>query len=116
MRRSGKIGHGIGITSRWVTVGTLRAAGVRMRTELRYRAITADGVEIETVDGALEIVPADTVVVCAGQESFDPLSAELDAEGIRHIVVGGAREAGELDAVRATSEALEAARALTRDD
>jgi 2,4-dienoyl-CoA reductase (NADPH2) len=116
MRRSGKIGHGIGITSRWVTVGTLRAAGVRMRTELRYRAITADGVEIETVDGALEIVPADTVVVCAGQESFDPLSAELDAEGIRHIVVGGAREAGELDAVRATGEALEAARALTRDD
>lgn len=66
-------------------------------------------------DGSVELIPGRTVVICAGQESNEPLSAELAARGIRHEVVGGARDARSVDAVRATSEGLAAARALVQD-
>jgi len=112
LRRSGKFGQGIGITARWVVLGGLRDAGVRMLSGLSYRRITPDGVEIETGDGSVELVPAATVVVCAGQESHDPLRHELDARAIRYEVVGGARDASRVDAVRATTEGLAAARRI----
>ncbi|GAB3802226.1 NADPH-dependent 2,4-dienoyl-CoA reductase [Humibacter antri] len=112
LRRSGKFGQGIGITARWVVLGALRDAGVRMLSGLSYRRITPDGVEIENDDGTAELVPAATVVVCAGQESHDPLRGELESRGIRHEVVGGARDASRVDAVRATTEGLAAARRI----
>jgi 2,4-dienoyl-CoA reductase (NADPH2) len=113
LRRSGGFGHGIGITTRWVVLGALRAAGVRMLTELRYRAITPAGVEIEHADGRVELIEAATVILCAGQESHNPLADALAGTGIRFEIVGGARDARGVDAVRATSEGLEAARRLT---
>ncbi len=112
MRRSGKFGQGVGITSRWVNVGALTHAGVRMLAGIAYRRITPDGVEVEHPDGAVELVPGSTVVLCAGQVEHDPLSAELEARGIRHEIVGGARDASRVDAVRATSEGIAAARRL----
>jgi 2,4-dienoyl-CoA reductase (NADPH2) len=112
LRRSGKFGQGVGISSRWVVLSNLRAAGVRMLGGVRYRAITPDGVEVESAEGA-ELVPARTVIVCAGQVERSALADELRAAGIRHLVVGGARLAGGVDAVRATSEALAAAREIT---
>jgi 2,4-dienoyl-CoA reductase (NADPH2) len=112
LRRSGKFGQGVGISSRWVVLSTLRAAGVRMLGGVQYRAIRPDGVEVESAEG-VELVPARTVIVCAGQVERSGLAAELDAAGIRHLVVGGARHAEGIDAVRATSEALVAAREIT---
>lgn len=113
MRRSGKFGTGIGITSRWVVLGTLREAGVRMASDLSYRRITPGGVEVEHADGRAELIPGDWVVVCAGQVEHDPLSAELGAAGVRVETVGGARDARRVDAVRATAEGLAAARRIT---
>jgi 2,4-dienoyl-CoA reductase (NADPH2) len=112
LRRSGKFGQGVGISSRWVVLSNLRAAGVRMLGGVQYRAITPDGVEVESAEG-VELVPAHTVIVCAGQVERSGLVDELDAAGIRHLVVGGARHADGVDAVRATSEALAAAREIT---
>ncbi|MCU1401832.1 MAG: FAD-dependent oxidoreductase [Microbacteriaceae bacterium] len=112
LRRSGKFGQGVGISSRWVVLSNLRAAGVRMLGGVQYRAITPDGVEVESAEG-VELVPARTVIVCAGQVERSGLADELDAAGIRHLVVGGARHADGVDAVRATSEALAAAREIT---
>jgi 2,4-dienoyl-CoA reductase (NADPH2) len=112
LRRSGKFGQGVGISSRWVVLSNLRAAGVRMLGGVQYRAITPDGVEVESAEG-VELVPARTVIVCAGQVERSGLVDELDAAGIRHLVVGGARHAEGVDAVRATSEALAAAREIT---
>jgi len=114
LRRSGRFGAGIGITSRWVALAALERAGVRMRSGIAYRRIIPGGVEIEGSDGAVELVPGETVVVCAGQEPNDPLGAALTAMGIRHELAGGVRGAAGLDAVRATSEGLAAARAITR--
>jgi 2,4-dienoyl-CoA reductase (NADPH2) len=113
LRRSGKFGAGVGITSRWVVLGGLRRAGVRMVSGLEYRSITADGVEVVHEDGTVELIPGRTVVICAGQLSFDPLSEGLARAGVRFEVVGGARDASSVDAVRATTEGLAAARAVT---
>ena len=52
MRRKGRVGTGIGRTTRWVWLDALKRAGVETRTGLSYRRITPDGVEIETEDGA----------------------------------------------------------------
>jgi 2,4-dienoyl-CoA reductase (NADPH2) len=112
LRRSGKFGQGVGISSRWVVLSNLRAAGVRMLGGVQYRAIRPDGVEVESAEG-IELIPASTVIVCAGQVERTELADELAAAGIRHLVVGGARHANGVDAVRATSEALAAARELT---
>lgn len=112
LRRSGKFGQGVGITSRWVNVGALQHAGVRMLAGIDYRRITPEGVEVQHADGSLELIPGDTVVICAGQEPHEPLGAELAARGIRHEIVGGARDARSVDAVRATSEGIAAARLL----
>jgi len=112
LRRQGKFGQGVGITSRWVNVGALQHAGVRMLAGIDYRRITAEGVEVVHEDGAVELIPGRTVVICAGQESNEALSAELTARGIRNEVVGGARDARSVDAVRATSEGIAAARRL----
>jgi 2,4-dienoyl-CoA reductase (NADPH2) len=112
LRRSGKFGQGVGITARWVVLGNLRHAGVRMLSGLSYRRITPDGVEIQTDAGEVELIPARSVVVCAGQESYDPLLPELAARGIRCEVIGGARDASRVDAVRATAEGLAAARRI----
>jgi len=102
-----------------VAVGRLRDAGVRMVGGVQeYLRIEPGVLWIRDEDGAERAVPADHVVVCAGQEravdgSEDgPLLPSLLAAGVPHAVVGGARDARSVDAVRATSEALEAVRRL----
>jgi 2,4-dienoyl-CoA reductase (NADPH2) len=121
LRRSGKFGQGIGITSRWVAIGRLRDAGVHMVGGVQeYLRIEPGVLRIRDEHGEEQAVPADHVVVCAGQErALDPdddapdgLVAGLEEAGVPHVVVGGARDARSVDAVRATSEALEAVRRL----
>ncbi|MFJ3382572.1 MULTISPECIES: FAD-dependent oxidoreductase [unclassified Curtobacterium] len=121
LRRSGKFGQGVGLTSRWVALGRLRDAGVRMVGGVQeYLRIEPGALWIRDEDGAERMVPADNVVICAGQEKAidtdgdDPagLVSGLQAVGVPFAVVGGARDARSVDAVRATSEALEAVRTL----
>ncbi len=109
LRRGGRIGEGIGKSTRWVALDALRRAGVRTLTGVTYLAIEPGGLRIEG-----ETIPADAVVIAAGQEREDALAGLLAELELPHVVVGGARHAGELDAVRAFSEGLEAARALAR--
>jgi 2,4-dienoyl-CoA reductase (NADPH2) len=108
MRRSGRVGSGIGKTTRWVWLDALKRAGVETRTGLAYRAITPDGVEIETENG-IETIAADRVVIAAGQERNDRLRPLLERLEIPHRVVGGAENPSELNAVRAFADGLRAA-------
>jgi 2,4-dienoyl-CoA reductase (NADPH2) len=112
MRRSGRVGSGIGITTRWVWLDALKRAGVQTRTGLSYRRITAEGVEIELEDGNVEMVAADRVVIAAGQERRDELRGLLERLEVPHRVVGGAENPSELNAVRAFGDGLRAAYAL----
>jgi 2,4-dienoyl-CoA reductase (NADPH2) len=96
-------GHTLGRTTGWVHRTELARHGVRMLKGVEYRRIDAAGVHI-SADGKEMIVPADTVVICAGQ---DPNRA---VQG--NHVIGGAREATELDAKRAMLEGAELAARL----
>jgi len=60
------------------------------------------------------ILPVDTVVLCAGQESVTDMQAELMALGVRVHLVGGADVAHELDAVRAIEQGTRVAAGLGR--
>ncbi|HEX3361737.1 MAG TPA: FAD-dependent oxidoreductase, partial [Solirubrobacterales bacterium] len=112
MRRSGRIGAGIGRTTRWVWLDALKHAGVETKTGLSYRRITREGVEIELEDGTAETIAADRVVIAAGQERRDELRPLLERLEIPHRVVGGAGNPSELNAVRAFGDGLRAAYAL----
>jgi 2,4-dienoyl-CoA reductase (NADPH2) len=109
MRRSGRVGSGIGRTTRWVWLDALKHAGVATRTGLSYRRITPEGVEIELEDGTFEQVAADRVVIAAGQERRDDLRPLLERLEVPHRVVGGALNPSELNAVRAFGDGLRAA-------
>lgn len=116
MRRSGKVGGRGGKTTRWAVLALLQQHGVRGLTGVQYRAITPDGVDI-TIEGRAEHIPADTVILAAGQEPVQDLLADLAAaaeagRGPAVHVIGGARAAGEIDAVRAIYEGAVAARQL----
>lgn len=113
LRRTGKFGQGVGLTSRWVALGRLRDAGVRMVGGVQeYLRIEPGTLWIRDEAGDEVAVPADSVVVCAGQERHDELTTGLQAAGVPFAVVGGARDARSVDAVRATSEAIAAVRVL----
>jgi 2,4-dienoyl-CoA reductase (NADPH2) len=96
-------GHTLGRTTGWVHRAELARNGVRMMKGVEYHRIDAAGVHI-TVDGKETLVAADTVIVCTGQEPRRQLRGSH--------VIGGAREAGELDAKRAMLEGAELAARL----
>jgi 2,4-dienoyl-CoA reductase (NADPH2) len=96
-------GHTLGRSTGWVHRAELARNGVRMMKGVEYRKIDASGVHI-SVDGKEMLVAADTVIVCAGQ---DP---RRDVRG--NHVIGGAKEAAELDAKRAMLEGAELAAQL----
>jgi 2,4-dienoyl-CoA reductase (NADPH2) len=113
LRRGGKFGQGVGLTSRWVALGRLRDAGVQFVGGVQeYLRIERDALVIRDEDGAERRIPAENVVICAGQEVEDGLLPSLQTGTVPFAVVGGARDARSVDAVRATSEALEAVRRL----
>lgn len=111
MRRTGKIGTGMGITTRWAVVGAIRHHGATMITGIGYRSIAEDGVLIDTDDGP-KLIEADTVIIAAGQQPNDRLIKMVDPLGIPYEVIGGAADTAGLNAVRATSQGLEAAHKL----
>jgi 2,4-dienoyl-CoA reductase (NADPH2) len=102
-RSATPFGATLGRTTGWVHRAELARNGVQSIKGVAYRRIDDAGVHV-TVEGKESVIPADTVVICAGQESRRPVPA-------KHLI-GGAKEAGELDAKRAMLEGAELAAAL----
>jgi 2,4-dienoyl-CoA reductase (NADPH2) len=113
MRRAGRIGDGVGASTRWVVVQELKQAGVEMMTGVEYERIERDAVVIR-VDGTQRRIAADTVVIAAGQEPESSLALRLQTLGRPHVVIGGAAGADALDAGRAFREGLGAPDAVAR--
>ena len=102
-RKAEKPGRGLGKTTGWIHRAALAAKGVRMIGGVAYDRILPEGLVIRR-DGVEELVPVDTVVLCAGQEPARGLADRLAEAGIAHHVIGGADVAAELDAKRAIDQ------------
>ncbi|PTV95118.1 2,4-dienoyl-CoA reductase (NADPH2) [Rhodobacter aestuarii] len=105
-RKPEKPGRRLGKTTGWIHRAALNAKGVKMLGGVNYERITPEGLHI-TFGEAREnptLIAAETVVLCAGQESQRSLADSLKAQGIAAHVIGGADIAGELDAKRAIDQ------------
>jgi 2,4-dienoyl-CoA reductase (NADPH2) len=107
-RKAGKLGAGLGKTTGWIHRSTLKNQGVRMMGGLNYERIGDEGLLVSEGEKHenQRWLPADTIVLCTGQEPLRELQAPLEAAGVTVHVIGGALEAGELDAKRAIDQGV----------
>jgi 2,4-dienoyl-CoA reductase (NADPH2) len=102
-RKQGKPGAGLGKTTGWIHRAALKMKQVEMLAGVNYEEITEEGLWISYDKGHIDrqLIACDTIVLCAGQEPLRELEAPLRAAGASVHLLGGAFEAGELDAKRA---------------
>ncbi|EOB6680011.1 oxidoreductase [Vibrio vulnificus] len=104
-RRKGAVGKGPGKTTGWIHKRTLEKRGVNLLGGVSYDGIKPEGLEI-TLNGKKQLLDADTIIICAGQESVRPFEDQWHELGDKLHVIGGADYAGELDAVRAIKQGV----------
>jgi 2,4-dienoyl-CoA reductase (NADPH2) len=102
-RTAGKPGAKLGKTTGWIHRAALKSKGVKMLAGVGYLEVNDDGFRIQ-IDGTEQLLPVDTVVICAGQEPLRTLQEPLKAMGKSPHLIGGADIASELDAKRAISQ------------
>lgn len=110
-RKDERVGERLPRTTGWIRRTLLARREVAMLDAVEYERIDDAGLHIR-VRGEARVLDVDTVVLCAGQEPLAELHAALAKSGLRTHLVGGARMAGELDAVRAIDEGTRVATAL----
>jgi 2,4-dienoyl-CoA reductase (NADPH2) len=114
-RKAGKPGAGLGKTTGWIHRTALKNRGVQMHGGVNYERIGDEGLLVSHGEQRIDPgwIACDTVVLCAGQVPLRVLADALVAQGRTlgtdlHLI-GGAFEAGELDAKRAIAQAAELA-------
>lgn len=110
-RKKGKPGDALGKTTAWIHRQELKQYGVQYIDEISYEKITEEGLMINR-NGISTLLEVDTVIICAGQVSENVLFSELSDKGVKVHLIGGAKEAGELDAKRAIEEGTTVSLAL----
>lgn len=86
---TGKIGTGIGKSTKWVMHGEMARSRVTAKTGARALEITKDHVKIE-IGESVEEIPADTVVLATGAVPVTDLTEILEQKGIEYKVAGDA--------------------------
>jgi 2,4-dienoyl-CoA reductase (NADPH2) len=119
-RKPGKHGASLGKTTGWIHRAALKMKNVQMLAGVNYERIgPVDepgriGLFVshgeQRADGT--VLAVDTIVLCAGQEPLRELQAPLAAAGMTVHLIGGAQEAGELDAKRAIDQGVRLAATL----
>lgn len=110
-RKPDKPGRTLGLTTGWALKMSLQRYGIEMLAGCQYEAIDDAGLHL-TVNNQARVLAADTIVLCAGQESERRLFDALCMQGVRPAIIGGAEEAGELDALRAIDQGMRCALVL----
>ncbi len=110
-RKTAVVGAGLGKTTGWIHRAGLKNRQVKMLAGVQYDKVDDQGLHI-TIDGQPSVLEVDHVVICAGQESFTAMYDQLKTEGKNVHLIGGAKEAGELDAKRAIRQGAELAAVL----
>lgn len=107
-RKTSKVGKGLGKTTGWIHRTSLAHHQVKMMSGVSYEKIDDAGLHIMVGD-EYQILDVDHVIVCAGQEPLRELETQIQALSIPLHIIGGAYEAGELDAKRAIRQGAELA-------
>lgn len=103
-RSEGKLGKSLNKTTGWVHKAVIKQSGVIQISGATYNKVTDEGLWI-SVDGQVQLLRVDSVVLCAGQESVNDLMPKLgDAPTANYHIIGGAKNAERLDAKRAIKE------------
>lgn len=103
-RKKEKMGQRLGKTTGWIHRLSLKHRQVKMISGVHYQKIDDAGLHL-TINDQPELLPVDSVVICAGQEELNELFAPLKEKGISVHLVGGAYRALELDARHAIDQA-----------
>jgi 2,4-dienoyl-CoA reductase (NADPH2) len=112
--QEGQAGRRLGKTTGWIHRTTLKMKQVEMIAGVNYERITDEGLLVTYGDKHEDAtwIGCDTVVLCAGQVPQRELADALQALGKTALLIGGAFEAGELDAKRAIDQAARLAARL----
>ncbi len=110
-RKAGKFGKTLQPTTGWIHRIALKKRKVEMIGGVTYEKIDDSGLHIYK-EGRPHVLEVDTIVLCTGQLSRRDLWEELKAVGLPVHLIGGALEAGELDAKRAIRQAADLASAI----
>jgi 2,4-dienoyl-CoA reductase (NADPH2) len=86
-----RIGNDIGLTTRWVIMQRMRQAGIATETGTRVVEITGEGVKAER-NGAVDLFPADSVVLAAGLTPRDELAQRLKGKAAEVHSIGDCAE------------------------
>lgn len=107
-RKAKAVGASLGKTTGWIHRTGLKHRDVKMIAGASYDKIDDQGLHI-TVNDQPTVLEVDHVIICAGQESYTAMYDQLKADGKNVHLIGGAQEAGELDAKRAIRQGAELA-------
>ena len=103
-RKKSKVGDGLGKTTGWIHRAGLKNKNVQMISSAEYLKIDDKGLHISIAGGEPQVLPVDTVIICAGQDPLRELHDGLVAAGQSVHLIGGADVASELDAKRAINQ------------
>ncbi|MDH4874018.1 NADPH-dependent 2,4-dienoyl-CoA reductase [Pseudomonas sp. BN515] len=103
-RKKSKVGDGLGKTTGWIHRTGLKNKQVQMLNAVEYLKVDDAGLHIRVAEGEAQVLPVDTVIVCAGQDPLRELHEGLVAAGQSVHLIGGADVAAELDAKRAINQ------------
>ncbi|WXL24425.1 NADPH-dependent 2,4-dienoyl-CoA reductase [Ectopseudomonas mendocina] len=103
-RKKSKVGDGLGKTTGWIHRTGLKNKNVQMLNSVEYLKIDEAGLHIRIAEGEPQVLPVDTVIVCAGQDPLRDLHGGLVNAGQSVHLIGGADVAAELDAKRAINQ------------
>ena len=104
-RKTTKIGAGLGKTTGWIHRTNLKKKNVKMIPGVSYDKIDDEGLHIQ-INGKYKLLDVDNIVICAGQTPLRELIDPLEKAGLKPHLIGGAFEAGELDAKRAIDQGI----------
>lgn len=107
-RKDTRLGQGLAKTTGWIRRAILERKGVHMLGGVQYDRIDDQGLHVRVKDQP-RLIGADTIVVCAGQQSRADLLGPLQQFGLPTTVIGGALLAMELDAMRAIEQGVRSA-------
>lgn len=103
-RKDEKVGARLGKSTGWIHRSKLKKSKVKMLNGVKYEKIDDLGLHLNIKDEAV-VLDVDNVIICAGQLSNRNLFESFGTDSDIHII-GGAFQAGELDAKRAIDQGV----------